>query len=166
MKKKYGREFALRSWVYDSYERKKNSFAWNAGNHCVILPTVHGTSQQLAENICETGFHALVTQDNGWFGKGIYFTTNTCVVPEIIDCIIISHVLTGEIYPVIGTEASLLHGAPLKKGYDCHYVLTNTNGKAPTKKIVQPFDEIVIDQDSQIAPAFIIYVDVTKHQGL
>jgi len=158
-----GKDFSLRSWVYNSFQKKKDSFEWNTRSPFVILPTVHGTSRQTAEKICETGFNAYGTQDNGSFGKGVYFTTNAnYTIPFITDCVIISYVLTGEIYPVIGTEVSMLHGVPLKRGYNCHYVITKEDGTAPPFKIDEGFDEIVIDQEAQIAPAFVIEVEISE----
>jgi len=154
-----GKEFSLRSWVYSAFQSKKNSFEWNTGNSLTILPTAYCTSLQIAERICATGFHALSTLD-GSFGKGVYLTTDVQhAIPNSSYCCVISHVLIGEVYPVIGTEVRSLRGAPLKRGYDCHYVITDNNGIAPTKTIVKFFDEIVIDQDAQIAPAFIIKVE-------
>jgi hypothetical protein len=40
-----------------------------------ILPVIHGTALATAWKICATGFANLSCLDDGFFGKGIYFTT-------------------------------------------------------------------------------------------
>jgi len=155
-----GKEFSLRTWVYDSFVQKKDSFEWNTSSPVTILSTVHDASdKETAEKICDSGFTDLLFKDDGLFGKGVYFSTDAETVPSGTDCIIVSHVLTGDIYPVIGTETKTLHGSPIKRGFNSHYVITDKSGKkAPTKTMDCTFDKIVIPEESQIAPAFIIEV--------
>jgi hypothetical protein len=41
-----------------------------------ILRAWHGTSGGMAKKILKSGFANLAKMDDGWFGKGIYFSTN------------------------------------------------------------------------------------------
>jgi hypothetical protein len=41
---------------------------------------VHGTGLEVGQSICGTGFVALSSLDAGYYGKGIYFTTNSLYV--------------------------------------------------------------------------------------
>lgn len=45
-------------------------------NRVQILRAWHGTSLEQAHKILKTGFANLAILDDGWFGKGIYFSTN------------------------------------------------------------------------------------------
>jgi len=129
-----------------------------------FLSTVHAvTNKQTAEKICDKGFSDSVFKDDGLFGKGVYFSTDADTIPLTTNCIIVSHVLVGEIYPVIGTEANMLPGSPIKRGFNSHYVITNKSGKkAPTKTTAEKYDKVVISEESQIAPVFIIEVEAVK----
>ncbi len=41
-----------------------------------VVPLWHGTADSVVRNICETGFAALATTDDGYFGRGLYFTNS------------------------------------------------------------------------------------------
>lgn len=41
-----------------------------------IIPMFHGTSRQTAWHIVNGGFSTVVAQDEGFFGKGIYFSSD------------------------------------------------------------------------------------------
>jgi len=82
------RLFSQRGWMqYDDVERRTKAFSyylqicskfsWNKNSAVPILPLCHGTDQHLAEKICETGFATLSSLDAGYFGKGIYFTSDS-----------------------------------------------------------------------------------------
>jgi len=133
-----------------------------------------------AYSICETGFAALSSLDDGWYGKGIYFTSYAVyTVPYIsrqkAPVIIVSWVLPGNVYPVIENsepsdttqepkglaqkhqEASL-KGAPIQNGYNSHYVVVDEDGKIGHPQSKELFNEFVIAQESQIVPAFIFEI--------
>eukprot|EP01127_Copromyxa_protea_P011849 TRINITY_DN3020_c0_g1_i1.p1 TRINITY_DN3020_c0_g1~~TRINITY_DN3020_c0_g1_i1.p1 ORF type:complete len:103 (-),score=5.89 TRINITY_DN3020_c0_g1_i1:66-374(-) len=78
--------------------------------------------------------------------------------------IIVSYVLPGNPYPVIENHAKSgnLVGKPIQSGMfsfdmkQSHYVLTQRNGSIadPTKDEI--FDELVIGQESQAVPVYIV----------
>jgi len=75
--------------------------------------------------------------------------------------LVLSYVIPGNIYPVIEQHKSgvdSLLGASLKTpDYHSHYVLTKKDGYAVSSDTDIPvFDELVIAQEAQVVPAFII----------
>eukprot|EP01126_Amoeba_proteus_P005367 TRINITY_DN11794_c0_g1_i3.p1 TRINITY_DN11794_c0_g1~~TRINITY_DN11794_c0_g1_i3.p1 ORF type:complete len:298 (-),score=75.34 TRINITY_DN11794_c0_g1_i3:228-1121(-) len=174
--------------VYEAFNECVAKFSWNSNLKVPILPTVHGTDAPVAWQICSTGFAALSSLDAGFYGRGIYFTTHAIYAsPYIVEkktpALIISFVIPGNIYPVTeahdDTKGSLL-GTPIKTGYQSHYVLTNesggifsmpggnpkkqrkSRGDGHLQKKSPVYDEIVIAQESQILPSFVLYVDGAK----
>eukprot|EP01126_Amoeba_proteus_P048719 TRINITY_DN5652_c0_g1_i7.p1 TRINITY_DN5652_c0_g1~~TRINITY_DN5652_c0_g1_i7.p1 ORF type:complete len:321 (+),score=61.90 TRINITY_DN5652_c0_g1_i7:897-1859(+) len=160
--------------VYNRYQVRINNFSWNANSQVMILPTVHGTDAPVAWQICSTGFAALSSLDAGYYGKGIYFSTYADYsVPYLTakeqPVIIVSYVLPGNIYPVTEQHngPNALTGTAMKNGHQSHYVVTSYDGLISPVVEQQPnvaendiFDEIVISQESQILPSFVLYVDL------
>jgi len=71
----------------------------------------------------------------------------------------------GNSYPVTEHhrgEQSLL-GTALKSGYQSHYVITSLAG-SPTQKIMDKdyYDELVIDQQSQVLPVLLLTIDTSN----
>jgi len=155
----------LRAKVHTEYLRKANNCSWNKDLNVPVLPVVHGTGYSIAKAISKTGFAALSSLDSGYFGKGIYFTSSAkYALPYAAlkedPAIIISYVAPGNVYPTCeqhkGPES--LAGKPLRTpGYNSHYVLTKKDGFALANPSENPFyDEIVVAEEAQVAPAFII----------
>jgi len=119
------------------------------------------------------GFAALATMDAGWYGQGIYVTTSAVyALPYYAEkqspVMIISYVLPGNVYPVIEVPQSenSLAGYPLQAGYSSHYILTDLEGLPHSKQKNEPlYDELVIAQEGQITPAFLVKIDPTRVQS-
>jgi len=127
---------------------------------------IHGTGMEIGLKIAETGFVSLSSLDAGYYGKGIYFTTNAAYAYPYFSAhenpaIVIAFVIPGNVYPVIESANSLL-GQPLFPGYNSHYVLTNRDGSV-WNGVGQPYDELVIDQEAQVIPVYVLSLgsDVT-----
>jgi len=149
-------------WVFKKYTALCAKYAWNIETDTMIIPACHGTNQSIAEKICETGFASLSSLDAGYFGKGIYFTTFSmyCVpyiAPKKQPTIIVSYLLPGNVYPVIEKVdgPNSLLGAAIKNGFNSHFVVTDRAGKCVDGG-AEIFNEIIISQESQIVPAFIV----------
>lgn len=70
-KVKYEDPIEEREFVADCFREKVERMDWNInkeGNW--IVPVLHGTSLGNALSICQRGFAALGTTDDGWYGKG------------------------------------------------------------------------------------------------
>jgi len=120
--------------------------------------------------IASGGFETHSLSDAGLYGIGMYFTSNAYyTVPQIANLteptIIICFILPANAYPVIefpnGKDS--LGGARIKGGYQSHYVVTTLEGFPFIEKDYlenqSQYNEIVIDQESQMLPIFILEVD-------
>lgn len=63
-------------------------------------------------------------------------------------------------------KAILIHRQSLQSGFNSHYVVVNRNGNTPSREEKNTksklYDEIVINQESQIAPAYIVRLNPTE----
>uniref|UniRef100_A0A6B2KX99 PARP catalytic domain-containing protein n=1 Tax=Arcella intermedia TaxID=1963864 RepID=A0A6B2KX99_9EUKA len=150
-------------WIKQLFLKKVERCSWNAGAQVAILPVVHGTSLEIAQKILSTGFANLSSLDNGWYGKGIYFSSSSLYcLPYLLNkkhgALIISFILPGNPYPVTEDPEgpdSLLGKALISK-YQSHYIIVNLNGKLAPPDSPPYFDEIVISQESQIMPLYLL----------
>jgi len=144
-------------------------YEWNKDvqeQDTAILPVVHGTDKKIANMILTNGFAALSKIDDGWYGKGIYFSSNAQYVipyfatrknPAIMICLL----LPGNPYPV--TESHLqkpnLFGEHIVSGHQSHYVVTGANGYPCQNMNDARYDEYVVDQEVQVVPIFVVEMD-------
>jgi len=170
------RRRAKREWTKAFLLKKTGLFAWNSFESVPVLATIHGTAATAAWKICSGGFAALSSLDSGYYGAGIYFTTSAkYAVPYFATkpepAIIISWVIVGNAYPVIEhpRKAGSLAGTIIKPGYQAHYVCTDNKGM-PYPKLTYDYknvyDEVVINQESQVAPAYVLMLDPTSFPKL
>jgi len=96
----------------------------------------------------------------------MYFTTSAqYATPYFVNsthpAILICLVSCGNPYPVVEerTSPKSLVGLPIKSGYQSNYVLTSKGGKIATDVSGDVFDEIVIPQESQVIPIFLLELD-------
>lgn len=165
----------LREWSFHNFELKMEEFAWNADEAVGILPVIHGTSTTVAWKVCHNGFANLSKLDVGWYGSGMYFSTSAqyCLpyaASKPNPCFIISYLIPGNPYPVVeqpNDPAKSLSGRALARGYQAHYVSTTPRGlpfEAPASRAFcnknkYIYDEIIINQESQVTPAYIIVLE-------
>lgn len=137
-----------------------------------LLPVLHGTDYLVAEKIAQTGFASLSSLDPGYFGKGIYFTTSLLyTLPYSCGkrrpAVIVSYINMGHIFPVTEDHKGphSLKGQALKSGYNSHLALTGKEGYIYNElDDVVVCDEIVVNQESQILPAFLVELDIETCQ--
>jgi len=113
---------------------------WNNGRMPFVIPMVQGTSEDAAWKITRNGFGTLSKTDPGFYGKGVYFTSDLGYAlryaPPLegtgAKMLLISLVTPGNIFPVVeeaylgGSGQPNPHGflgLPCKQGYQAHYVL-------------------------------------------
>jgi len=122
-----------------------------------------------AWQIASQGFASISTQDRGYYGKGIYFSSNAFyTVPYFITkkkpVILICFVIPGNPYPV--TESSInpnnFTGKHIETGYQSHYVIVTKTGRPFTLRdydnFTDIFDELVIEQESQAVPIMLLKI--------
>jgi len=130
---------SLRENVYKEFTKFVNSFPWNQESMLPIIPVIHVTAWFSAWQIASSGFAALSRFDDGYYGKGIYFTTNA--VYSLIyfsrnqkPGVIISYILPGNTYPVIedpnGNSSLLGRGI---SPYHSNFVLCQLDGMPCTE---------------------------------
>jgi len=177
---KAGSNLALRDKTIKQYRKCMERWNWNRGleiSDSPILVAAHGTSASTAWKIVASGFAALSTLDDGFYGNGMYFSSE-CIYtvpylakhpdPAIILCLLIP----GNPYPVIEspTDEDNLRGSPIISGYQCHYVVTKINGYPFTQSEydsdTQIYDEIVVNQEAQVLPIMLIELDPSRIKDL
>jgi len=170
-----------RQWTIDMYNSYVQKFSWNMITSLSLLPViaaVHGTSYDIAQKICRHGFAALSSLDQGYYGQGIYFT---CHVPYIFPYIVtvkkptmlIVLIFPGNVYPVTEnpSDTDSFLGKPMKSGYQSHFVITSKKG-LPIGETERErsgnefFDELVIIQESQILPIYLVELDNSNFSAL
>jgi len=164
--------FTWRSITLEHFQRQIMNFDWNINlktDNCPILAVAHATSLNKAAKVVVSGFATLSTIDEGFYGKGMYFSSSAIyTLPYCVTvsdpCIIICFLLPGNPYPVIEDhrkENSLI-GSHIISGYQSHYVMTRINGLPfgeENNLELRKFNEIVIDQESQVVPIFLVELD-------
>jgi len=155
-----------REWVKKMLLKKIDACLWNAGEKVPIIPVIHGTSKEIALKICQAGFANLSSLDDGWYGKGIYFSTSAMYcIPYFLErknpAVLICFLCPGNPYPVTEKyrgKRSLL-GKALKSKYQSHYVAVNKQGMIVPKDDIgktRIYDEIVIPQENQVIPIYVV----------
>jgi len=76
--------------------------------------------------------------------------------------IMLSWVVPGNIYPVAEDpnkvlDPSSLYGAACRSGFQSHYVLVNPGGMPRMDVQLAGFDEMVVFENAQILPQYILY---------
>jgi len=166
----------LREWTYTKFTNLCNKF--DADASVPVIPVLHGTGKDTAWKIVQTGFTTVATVDDGFYGRGIYFTSSFDYstfysrnankgTKKVF--IIVALLLPGNPYPVIESPISpksLKGKGPIDpSGYQSHYVCVNPFGVNPVgfpcaEKLDKCFDELVVFQDYQALPRYIIEMDV------
>jgi len=155
-----------RNWTIELYNKRLKNWDWNKDLQLPILPTLHGTDAKHVWNISATGFANISTLDAGYYGKGIYFTTYLLYtlpyLTRLQPALIISYCTPGNVWPVIehpNEDNPNELGAPLKSGYNSHYIIASKNGYPHKERVTKDvFDELVISQEVQAIPAFVILI--------
>jgi hypothetical protein len=159
-----------RQWMLNHLENYEQTFTHNASKPVPIVPMIHGTSDKAVWQIIQTGFTTVSTLDEGWYGKGMYFTSYSEYASNYYcrandegeKILIITYVTPGNVYPVVedpDVAEESLKGKPFKNGYQSHYVLVNTQGK-PSDVVNDGkiYDELVVFQEAQVIPKYVIHI--------
>jgi len=77
-------------------------------------------------------------------------------------------VIPGNIYPVCENPKSndSLVGSAVKGGYQSHFVITTKEGIPVENPVEICFSELVIFQEAQCVPAFILRLEISKMNDL
>jgi len=160
--------------VYKNFVKLVKNCKWNHKKEPVI-PMVHCTTEANVTKICQLGFGNVARVELGIYGNGMYFTSDVgyaATNPKLGTTkphAIVAYVLPGNPYPVTEdpSQQNSLLGKNLKTPqYQSHYALVDSAGArrglpiAANSKAVA--DEIVIAQEAQIVPAYVVELDLAK----
>eukprot|EP01127_Copromyxa_protea_P005793 TRINITY_DN1564_c0_g1_i6.p1 TRINITY_DN1564_c0_g1~~TRINITY_DN1564_c0_g1_i6.p1 ORF type:complete len:687 (-),score=134.25 TRINITY_DN1564_c0_g1_i6:237-2297(-) len=171
-----------RLFVHSKWMERVGETGWNTDEDVPIIPAIHGTDFGVAMAICSTGFASLSSLDAGYYGSGVYFTTYAMyTVPYFASrkdpAAVISYLSIGSAYPTTEHHQGphSLMGHPLKSGFTGHYVKVTAEGTVPNyneyfelvEKGADPndvksgaylWDELVVAQESQITPVYVVRI--------
>jgi len=171
---------ALKTKYLQHYGEWVGSFPWNKKGKLEVLGALQGTTEEAAWSIAENGFGTVSVLDEGFFGKGMYFTSNFEYAslyaalkqksnPSKNKVFVVALVIPGNPFPV--TEHPYVNGKPNEKGYlgkgvrsgyQSHFTQVNRKMIGAAYPITGQFDpnehgnELVVFQEAQILPVFIL----------
>jgi len=168
-----------RKWVQSQFQKYSNRFKnYTFDMEVPIVPFFQGTAKSTAMKIAQTGFTTVATLDDGWYARGIYFTSNLKYASSYsklamkgtdpYSYIVVAFTSPGNIYPVIEgpLDKGSLKGHPgvINPGYQSHYVCVCGSGSKkpgwPCQKGEKNFvDEMVLFQDAQAVPKYLLVIE-------
>ena len=184
---KFKGDVELRSKFIQVLVEKEKRFLLNANESLPpILPMLQGTSEDAIWQICQQGFSIVGSTDAGFYGQGIYFTSNINyarqyakkVPNEEQKVIVLCLVTPGNTFPI--TEQPYLPngkrnpkgflGKPCLPGYQSHFTIVKSGNiasaypvdsleadPAATATATATADELVIFETAQVVPLFVFY---------
>ena len=139
---------------------------FNNGDQAFVLPVVQGTSENAAFRIIKNGFGTVASLDDGFYGRGMYFTTSLKYASTYAhpsphgNVFLIALTVPGNPYPVteppLNNPTSLL-GQACQAGYQSHYLETDLRGDPALNAGDRYGDELVVFEGSQTLPLFLVY---------
>ncbi|CAF0856478.1 unnamed protein product [Adineta steineri] len=142
-----------------------------------IVRVWHGCNKQLLPQLLGEGFASLGQVDDGWFGKGMYFSSSaeyaSRYCPQNEDaCLLMCYVLVLNPFPVIYDDAPedvkphkfRFYGRGNHRAYQCHYI--PVSGEKSTMDFRPPlegvdhadYDELVVFESANILPQIVVHL--------
>ncbi|MBA2367419.1 MAG: hypothetical protein H0V82_00160 [Candidatus Protochlamydia sp.] len=160
------KEMKLRENTYNILLQKSEKYS-SPYKHIKLIPAFHGTKKKFLDSILRTGFDNLATTDSGFFGKGIYNSSDANYAHRVYSdgTLLFNWVALLSAFPVISSDVEKLKGGPKHQNYDAHYALvTPYNPKNPREVIYLPvkenqkwiYDELVVFESAQVLPRYIV----------
>jgi len=171
-----------RQFVYDHFTKYAKKFKSLTEDQSVpMIPMFQGTSTSTSIKIAQTGFSTVATLDDGFYGRGIYFTSSINYASYYSNlamkgksnqyCIVVALVSPGNVYPVIESplQKNSFRGKAgvICPGFQSHYVTVFAPGdKQPgypcSKGTAKCANELVLFQDAQALPKYILMIENDK----
>ena len=132
-----------------------------------------GTSENAAFRIIKNGFGTVASLDDGFYGRGMYFTSSFKYASSYAQItphgkvFLIALTVPGNSYPVterpFNNPTSLL-GQACQAGYQSHYLEATASGQPAVVNVGDRCgDELVVFEGSQTLPLFL--VSTTEFDG-
>jgi len=143
-----------------------------------IVRMWHGCSYELLPYIISDGFATVSIRDEGWFGRGMYFTSSAKYATQYsgkYGCLIMSYIIILNPFPIITDDAPVhmetstfrFNGQGNYKTYQCHYAPVAPisyeakyldNRPPATGHDDSVFDELVVFQQADILPQIVVHL--------
>jgi len=83
-------------------------------------------------------------------------------------CIVVCFILPGNVRPVIESKSAkdTLYGQYIEFGYQCNYVCCKNDGFPCTEIKDKCYNELVIPQENQVIPIFLLLIDISPLRAL
>jgi len=157
----------------DGFSAYCSQFFWNKANTLNAIPMLQGTHGENLADICQQGFGNSSTTDDGYYGRGMYFTSSLDYAAKYANkssnkgkAIIVSMVTPGNVFPVTEHPNDTIKGykgKACRPGYQSHFTLVNKSniaGAFPVTGDIDPSttaDELVVFESAQTVPIFYFY---------
>mmetsp|Transcript_19071 Transcript_19071/g.21244 ORF Transcript_19071/g.21244 Transcript_19071/m.21244 type:complete len:607 (+) Transcript_19071:30-1850(+) len=130
----------------------------------------HGTKSSAVNKICDSGFSALGTTDQGYFGNGIYTSFQVAYAGSVYakdGILLLCNMSALNCLPVVRSDMFNLKGKNAYKNYDAHYIPVVPSSPDNDREKVYwgiedvdmtpKYDEFVVFEEAQIIPRFIVH---------
>ncbi|CAF1097902.1 unnamed protein product [Adineta steineri] len=142
-----------------------------------IVRVWHGCNKKLLPQLLGEGFASLGQLDDGWFGKGMYFSSSAEYASRYCPqdknaCLLMCYVLVLNPFPVIYDDAPedvqpdkfRFYGRGNHRTFQCHYI--PVSGKKSTIDFRPPlegtdhaiYDELVVFESANILPQLVVHL--------
>jgi len=162
-----------RQQMLERYFSLAAKWLWNDTNHPKVVPMIQGAKDDTVWNICQNGFALIPNIDEGYYGKGIYFTSDIDYASffssstERGKIMLVAMVAPGNPFPISEhpyQDERGYYGKGLRDGYQSHYSIVSKDPDKLSYPYEPPFnenehaDELVVFQEAQALPLFVIFV--------
>ncbi|CAF4146263.1 unnamed protein product [Rotaria sp. Silwood2] len=146
-----------------------------------IVRVWHGCDKEVLPKLLADGFSSLAVRNNGWFGKGMYFSSSAQYAsrycPEENPCLLMCYVLVLNPFPVISSDAPKyvkpiqfrFYGRGNHSTYQCHFIpvspvtdkTSKMNFRPPERIDDARYDELVVFESANILPQVVVHLERT-----
>eukprot|EP00727_Mastigamoeba_balamuthi_P011417 m51a1_g6899 putative protein serine threonine (2757) ;mRNA; r:30336-39570 len=141
-----------------------------------LMMVWHGTRSDALESILTAGYASLATTDTGFFGKGLYSSTDARYAYQVYahGALLVNWISFFSAYPVIDGDMEKLEGKSAYANYDAHFVPVcpssdpaDTTSFFPVKDIGEAvYHEIVVFEASQCLPRYLVTLQPSLPRGI
>jgi len=168
---KSSREIKWRAKISASFEEITVPYKVMAYSAVKLLPVWHGTDPAILDSIFRTGYANLSKMDDGFFGKGFYFTQHPAYANRVYSkgALLLNWVGCFAAYPVMDGDMPKLRAKNNYKQYDAHFVPVVPASNSPNEISYYPtkpgeqyvYNELALFQSAGCLPWGIIHLQAT-----
>lgn len=126
----------------------------------------HGTSNEHAMNIAREGFDFRIARDVGYYGKGVYFASQSCKSSQYstgaVKTMIVARVVLGQPHYIRKVDKQIMRPPPMPNSSIYYHSVIAKPGPMPGHvQGHQSHTEFVIFDSSQAYPEYIVEYELT-----